>query len=64
MPYHCMYKPFVILKGLVPLMLFRTLGVALQDLQALMSMAGDMVKLAERFRGVMAQVGGPVSVIW
>ena len=34
----------------------RSLGVAFQDLQALMGMAADMVKLAERFRGVMSQV--------
>ena len=34
----------------------RSLGVAFHDLQALMNMAADMVKLAERFRGVMAQV--------
>ncbi len=34
----------------------RSLSVAFQELQALMNMAGDMVKLAERFRGVMAQV--------
>ena len=36
--------------------LCRSLGVAFHDLQALMTMAADMVKLAERFRGVMAQV--------
>ncbi|GAX84726.1 hypothetical protein CEUSTIGMA_g12148.t1 [Chlamydomonas eustigma] len=35
----------------------RSLSVAFQDLQALMDMAAEMVKLAERFRGVMSQVG-------
>lgn len=36
----------------------RSLDLAFQDLNALMAMAADMVKLAEKFRGVMSQVGG------
>ncbi|KAG1678287.1 hypothetical protein FOA52_013908 [Chlamydomonas sp. UWO 241] len=35
----------------------RAVSAATQDLTALMAMAGDMVKLAERFRGVMAAKG-------
>mmetsp|Transcript_37776 Transcript_37776/g.84245 ORF Transcript_37776/g.84245 Transcript_37776/m.84245 type:complete len:668 (-) Transcript_37776:143-2146(-) len=36
----------------------KSLDTAFQDLQALMTVAADMVQLAERFRGVMAQSGG------
>ncbi|KAJ9531624.1 hypothetical protein QJQ45_021778 [Haematococcus lacustris] len=39
----------------------RVLGAGLQDLQALMSLAADLVQLAERFRGVSRAQGGPVG---